>query len=129
MRLLLDTNITIPLLRSRSADLDRAVRDAITAADSTVQVSVASLWEIAIKTRVKKLVLDIALPALPDLVEGWGFHLLPIDQRHALAELDIDTPTRDPFDRLLLAQCQVEGLRLVTTDRALNRHPLAWRPA
>ncbi|MGF1549428.1 MAG: hypothetical protein ACFBQW_02680 [Sphingomonadaceae bacterium] len=37
--------------------------------------------------------------------------------------------TRDPFDRLLLAICQVERLRLLTTDQRLADHPLAWRPA
>jgi PIN domain nuclease of toxin-antitoxin system len=127
MRLLLDTNIVIPLLQSRLAQLDPSLRNAIAATDSTVQVSVASLWEIAVKTRVGKLSLDVALPALPELVEGWGFQLLVIDQRHVLADLDVDVPTRDPFDRLLLAQCQVEGLRLATVDRLLRSHPLAWR--
>ncbi len=127
MNLLLDTNIVIPMFQSRSEQLDKAVQDAIVAADSTVQVSVASLWEIAIKSRVGKLTLDIALPVLPELVEGWGFQLLAIDQRHVLAELEFDVRTRDPFDRLLLAQCQIESLRLVTTDRTLREHPLAWR--
>ena len=42
-------------------------------------------------------------------------------------ELDPEPPTRDPFDRLLLAQCAVDNLRLVTVDRALAGHPLAWR--
>lgn len=53
--------------------------------------------------------------------------LLMIDQRHLLAEVFPDPDTRDPFDRLLLAQCTVEDMRLLTLDRALARHPLAWR--
>jgi PIN domain nuclease of toxin-antitoxin system len=53
--------------------------------------------------------------------------LLIIDHRHVLAELDPEPATRDPFDRLLLAQCEVEGMRLVTVDTALSVHPLAWR--
>jgi PIN domain nuclease of toxin-antitoxin system len=52
---------------------------------------------------------------------------LNVDHRHAVEALEELPPTRDPFDRLLLAQCQVEGMRLVTLDRALARHPLAWR--
>ncbi len=58
-----------------------------------------------------------------------GISLLDIDHHHVLAELDPEPATRDPFDRLLLAQCQVEGMQLVTIDRALAGHPLAWRDA
>jgi PIN domain nuclease of toxin-antitoxin system len=129
MRILLDTNIVIPLMQARAAKLDAAVRDAILASDVPAQVSVASLWEIAIKSRVGKLSLDVALEDLPSLVRNWGFSMLAINHEHALADLHVETATRDPFDRILLAQCQVDGLRLVTADRALNRHPLAWQPA
>ena len=44
-----------------------------------------------------------------------------------LADLKPEPQTRDPFDRLLLAQCAVEGLRLVTRDRALAKHRLSWK--
>jgi PIN domain nuclease of toxin-antitoxin system len=53
--------------------------------------------------------------------------LLAVDHRHAVRWVDPEPPTRDPFDRLLLAQCAVEDMRLITLDRALARHPLAWR--
>ncbi len=92
-------------------------------------VSAASLWEIAIKVRLAKLSLGGNLADLPDLLNSLGVPVLPIDDRHALASVTPEPPTRDPFDRMLLAQCQVEGLRLVTVDRALVDHPLAWRPA
>jgi PIN domain nuclease of toxin-antitoxin system len=55
--------------------------------------------------------------------------LLTIDERHVLAALDPEPVTCDPFDRLLLAQCGVEGMRHLTVDRALAAHPLAWRAA
>jgi PIN domain nuclease of toxin-antitoxin system len=129
MRILLDTNIVIPLFQARAAQLDVAVRDAILASEVPAQVSVASLWEIAIKNRVGKLSLGVALTALPSLVRNWGFSILAISHEHALVGLHVETSTRDPFDRMLLAQCQVEGLRLITTDQTLNAHPLAWRPA
>jgi PIN domain nuclease of toxin-antitoxin system len=45
--------------------------------------------------------------------------------RHALAVGRIDTPHADPFDRLLLAQCEIETLRLLTADRVLSRLPVA----
>ncbi len=50
---------------------------------------------------------------------------MAINEHHAIAEVLPEPATRDPFDRLLLAQCLVEGLRLVTVDRALVGHPLA----
>jgi PIN domain nuclease of toxin-antitoxin system len=69
----------------------------------------------------------IPLADLAGFLETIGTVLLPISRDHVLAEVDPAPETRDPFDRLLLAQCQVEGMRLVTRDRALAAHPLAWR--
>jgi PIN domain nuclease of toxin-antitoxin system len=51
--------------------------------------------------------------------------LLSINAQHVLTLVDPEPPTRDPFDRLLLAQCEMEGLRLVTIDCALVSHRLA----
>jgi PIN domain nuclease of toxin-antitoxin system len=55
--------------------------------------------------------------------------LLVIEASYVLSAVDPEPTTRDPFDRLLLAQCAVENLHLVTIDRHLTAHPLAWRPA
>jgi hypothetical protein len=63
----------------------------------------------------------------PELLDGLGVRIVAIDERHALAPVEPEPMTRDPFDRMLLAQCQVEGLRLLTIDRALVSHPLAAR--
>ena len=89
--------------------------------------SIASLWEIAIKTRLGKLDPMIPPTDLPGYYQTIGLALLPVDEHHVLAEVVPEPATRDPFDRLLLAQCQVEGLRLITADRALAGHPFAWR--
>jgi PIN domain nuclease of toxin-antitoxin system len=125
VRLLLDTNVLIPL--SRDSRLDRNVAKALESLDNQSFASVAALWEIAIKTRLGKLDPARPLQELPDHFESLGLGLLDIDHRHVLAELDPEPATRDPFDRLLLAQCQIEGMRLVTVDRVLAAHPLAWR--
>jgi PIN domain nuclease of toxin-antitoxin system len=91
--------------------------------------SAARLWETAIKTRQGTLHPGMLLADIPGFLESLGIALLPIDHRHALATVDPEPATRDPFDRLLLGQCAVEGMRLVTLDRALADHPLAWREA
>lgn len=124
MRLLLDTHIALTLLAEDEPGLPNEVA---ANANAMLFASVVSIWEIAIKFRLGKLRLDAPLPQLPDLLRQMGCTLLTIDEQHVLAELNPEPQTRDPFDRLLLAQCQVENLRLVTNDRALTAHPLAWR--
>jgi PIN domain nuclease of toxin-antitoxin system len=126
MRLLLDTQILIDLINQRSDRLGGRITMALSTPEFTFCVSVASLWEIAIKARLGKLGLNFGSDVLPELIEAIGFDLLPIFARHVLAQAEPEPPTRAPFDRLLLAQCAVEGLRLVTIDRALAIHPLAF---
>jgi len=125
MRLLLDTHIFLALIGSGSANLPKAVVALLEDGDAEPSLSAASLWEIAIKARLGKLRLTAELEALPNLLDRLGIRVIPIDERHALAAVNPEPMTRDPFDRMLLAQCQVEGLRLLAIDRALVSHPLA----
>lgn len=125
MRLLLDTNILIGFLERT---LDARLSEVVGNPENTVHVSVASLWEIAIKVRLGKLPFRTPLEHTPKAIEATGTLLLTIEAAHVIALVQPAPPTRDPFDRLLLAQCAVERMQLVTTDRALVSHPLAWRP-
>ena len=127
MRLLLDTNILIPIARRKTSQLKGNFRTAIHNGENHLFASVVSLWEIAIKFRIEKLDVTIEADDLPALLAEFGMGLLVIEAAHVLADLEVDVDTRDPFDRLLLAQCQVENLRLVTIDPRLLAHPLAWR--
>ena len=127
MRLLLDTSIVVPIARLVPERLSKVNRAAISDPNNVLFVSVVALWEIAIKTRLKKLETKIKPQDLPAHLIGLGMQLLVIEAAHVLADLQTDVGTRDPFDRLLAAQCEVESLRLVTTDPALLEHPLAWR--
>lgn len=129
MRLLLDTNILIALANRTLIGRAPRIATLVASPDSRSLVSAASLWEIAIKVRLGKLDVGVDLDELPGYVEAIGLGVLAIDGRHAVAALDPEPATRDPFDRLLLAQCAVEGLRLVTLDRALSIHPLVCRSA
>ncbi len=67
------------------------------------------------------------LDAMPGAVNDTGLTILGIDIPHVITAAEPEPETRDPFDRLLLAQCQVEGLQLVTIDRALVGHRLAFK--
>lgn len=127
MRLLLDTNIVVPLTRQELHKLQPRVLILLEMMDNEVFVSAASLWEIAIKVRLGKLDPRLPLREIPDYVTGLGFYLLGVSPRHAIEELTKVPETHDPFDQMLLAQCQTEDLRLVTSDTGLKDHPLAWR--
>lgn len=127
MTLLLDTNILIPIARRKTDALRPHIRSAVRHAGNALFASVVSLWEIAIKFRMDKLDVKIEAADLPDLLAEFGLSLIAIEAAHVLADLKVGVDTRDPFDRLLLAQCQVENLRLVTIDPKLLAHPLAWR--
>lgn len=116
MRLLLDTQIAIWWLVA-SARLRRATRDWIAA--SPCIVSVASIWEVAIKHRLGKL--PIASQRFRDEMEAAGATILPISDAHAIASGELPPGHDDPFDRLLVATAQVEHLVLATADQAIVR--------
>lgn len=128
MRCLLDTHIIVSMLQNDLALRFPGPARVVQAANLFGYVSVASVWEIALKSRLGKLLPLADLDAVPKTLEAIGLSILPVKLPHVLHTLDPEPPTRDPFDRLLLAQCHVEGLKLVTVDRALVDHPLAFRP-
>lgn len=124
-RLLLDTHIVLAV-SARERFVKHFDLGSIFSTHETL-VSVASLWEIAIKQRIGKLRPAISAEQLPRFLDEAAIALLDITRLHAVASVDPEPATRDPFDRMLLAQCQVEGLQLVTFDEALVSHPLAFR--
>ena len=100
--------------------LSSRARRAIAAAP-TVWVSAASIWEIAIKLGLGKLKLDDAdADRLAGLAEACGFSSLAVTHAHAAAVRLLPTHHADPFDRMLVAQAQLEGLRIVTADEQLD---------
>jgi PIN domain nuclease of toxin-antitoxin system len=125
VRLLLDTHVVLGILNDRTADLPGSTRALLADPVSEFYVSAASLWEIAIKSKLGKLQLRVELVELPEILASGGIELISINERHVLATANPEPATRDPFDRLLLAQCSVEDLRLVTVDRALVSHAFA----
>jgi PIN domain nuclease of toxin-antitoxin system len=127
MRLLLDTHVLLALIERGTASLPTSVEALLQDPNNEHHLSAASLWEIAIKWRLGKLKLTPGLNSLPELLDGLGIKIVAINEHHALAAVEPEPMTRDPFDRMLLAQCQVENLKLVTVDRALLNHPLVLK--
>lgn len=113
MNLLLDTHILLWWLAD-DPQLPRAAAEAIQVPDNTVLVSAATAWEIAIKSAAGRLE---APDDLLDALEVNDFETLPITAAHALAAGRLPAHHADPFDRMLVAQAQAEGLTIVTVDR------------
>jgi PIN domain nuclease of toxin-antitoxin system len=126
--ILLDTHMALALTGQTRLDLPGAILHTLLEGNSNY-VSAASLWEIAIKCRKGKLRLTYPLSKLVGVLESYGCSSIPISPEDSVADAEPSPLTRDPFDRLLLAQCRVRNWRLLTIDRALAGHPLAWRPA
>lgn len=120
MRALLDTHVVLWWLSDEPA-LSSPARKFIAATENSVIVSAASAWEIATKVRLGKL------PSAADLaadfvvfLEREGFEFLPISPDHAIRAGLLPGPHKDPFDRMLIAQCQAEGLPIISNDRAFD---------
>lgn len=127
MRVLLDTHMVIAIAQKTLTERFPRVEQLLSDGAASGFVSVASLWEIAIKTRLGKLQPGLPLETIPVYLRETGLAILPVDVPHVITAADPEPETRDPFDRLLLAQCKVEGLQLATVDRLLVEHPLALR--
>jgi PIN domain nuclease of toxin-antitoxin system len=125
VKLLLDTHALLwwffddPRLSVRA-------RTAIADTANEVLVSAASAWEIAVKFHLGKLPeCSEAVERFEELVATDGFTPLPITARHALRAGTYPSTHRDPFDRMLAAQSELEGATLVTLDPALAAFPCA----
>ena len=118
MSLLLDTHTLLWWLAADPTLSDEA-RSAIGSDDSVVLVSAASVWEIAIKKGIGKLDAPDDLEAQ---LERHQFDLLPITAKHALLAGGLAHHHEDPFDRMLIAQAQIEGLRIVTRDPRIGQY-------
>lgn len=118
MRLLLDTHIFLWAVTD-SRKLKAAARRQMLAADE-IYVSAASIWEIAIKSRLGKIVGDAE--QLAQAIGESGFIELPVSARHAARVAQLPLHHHDPFDRLLVAQSLSEPLFLLTADGALARY-------
>ncbi len=120
MRLLLDTHVFL-WWRENSPSLQADARRAITEAE-IVFVSAASAWEAAIKVALGKL--HIPGP-FEQGVEDSQFSELPVHFRHTAAVAHLPRHHSDPFDRMLIAQAQAEGLMIVTHNRHFERYPVS----
>ncbi|MGB8842400.1 MAG: type II toxin-antitoxin system VapC family toxin [Aliidongia sp.] len=113
MKLLLDTHIFIWAC-AEPEKLSHAERDAIAQPGHDVLVSSVTAWEIAIKRALGRI--GFAVERFEEFAVSMGIEPLPITTRHAIVAGGLPRHHDDPFDRMLIAQAQLEGATLMTSD-------------
>ena len=126
MRLLLDTHLLLWAAAS-SKRLPREARELMENESNDVYYSAASIWEIAIKSSLRRKDFRIDLPLLLATLPEMGLVELPITAAHAAGVTGLPPIHRDPFDRLLIAQSITEPLTLLTNDALLERYRVGAR--
>jgi PIN domain nuclease of toxin-antitoxin system len=124
VRLLLDTHVFLWWIAD-APQLPLYVRGLIADGRNELFFSAASCWEIAIKAKLGK----ISLPVGPDLfivdqMTVNAVQSLPVTAAHALHVFHLPGHHRDPFDRILVAQSQLEGLPIVTSDPFISKYKI-----
>ena len=123
MDLLLDTNAFLWFCED-NPKLSPIGKQYIENPNNASFISMASLWEIAIKLSLGKLKLKIPFEKFVELVEDNGFKILSITFEHALNVSKLEFHHRDPFDRLLISQGIVEDIPIITADTAFDKYKI-----
>jgi PIN domain nuclease of toxin-antitoxin system len=125
VNLLLDTHTFLWFIAGDSS-LSQAARSAIENEGNDLYMSVASLWEIAIKVSIDKLTLSESFEDLiPEQLAENGIELLDISVEHTALIASMPFHHRDPFDRLIAAQAKVEQMMLVSADDAFDAYEVS----
>ena len=128
MKILLDTQIAI-WWNTDSSKLNTESKEIIS--DSSIEklFSFASIWEMAIKVKIGKLVIQPDLHTFVDKkIRENGINLLPIDEYAIYTTLTLELHHQDPFDRLIIAQAVVENIPVITADTLWRKYPIHILP-
>lgn len=118
MRILLDTHVLLWAV-AQSSHLPADARGLLEDADNLLYCSTASLWEIAIKTTLRRPDFEVSLPDLRRALTEMDIEELPVLGAHTEQLLKLPPIHKDPFDRMLVAQSMAEPLVLLSNDSVL----------
>lgn len=121
MNLLIDTHALIWFAEG-DGKLSATAQSALESSDNSLWISAASIWEMAIKISIGKLTVSGGLGGFRKLAEEEGIQLLDITGIHAERVAELPFHHRDPFDRLLVAQAEMEQMSLVSQDETLDAY-------
>ena len=122
MQVLLDTHLLLWAVGDPDR-LDPALVQLLEDPMNTPVFSVVSLWEVVIKSALDRPDFRVEPSLLRQVLVEAGWRELVVEARHMLAVAQLPALHRDPFDRLLLAQAQADGLLLITADQQLAQYP------
>ncbi|RJQ18400.1 MAG: type II toxin-antitoxin system VapC family toxin [Nitrospiraceae bacterium] len=126
MKALIDTHVFLWWLAD-DPQLPQNIRDIIADGNNELYFSAASCWEIAIKAQLGKIILpdkaDVFISAQLSLN---GIRSLPIQSSHALHVFKLPALHRDPFDRMLVSQAQLENMPIITSDSLIALYQVEY---
>lgn len=115
MKILLDTHTLIWFLDGNKK-ISQTARNHIEKSENVSFVSIASIWEMAIKISLGKLQMSVDFEKLSELIVGNGFQILPIRFEHTLEVSRLPFHHRDPFDRIIISQGIVDKMPVISAD-------------
>ncbi len=121
MNLLLDTHVALWAITD-SPKLPKKAREMIESPKSSVWISAATVWEIAIKHSLGRGDMPVSSQDALRYFRESGYRFLPVEPEHAAAVEDLQPHHGDPFDRILVAQAITEPMRLITHDPMVARY-------
>lgn len=130
MNLLIDTHIFLWFVFAATS-LNTYARSLVEDEANTKFLSMASVWEMAIKHSIAKLPLTLPFPLfMKRELESSGFLLLPVEFEHLTQVASLPLHHRDPFDRLIIAQSMAENMPVVSADSAFDAYGVSrlWQP-
>ena len=121
MNILLDTHAVIWFFEEDKR-LPKSSIEAIYNLNNMIYVSVASLWEVAIKLSVDKLTFDDGFDGFLETVHKNEFALMEVEPEHIRATMNLPHIHRDPFDRMLIAQAMIDDMAIMTADANIVKY-------
>ncbi len=121
MQYLIDTHVFIWFIEN-SQKLPKSIKDLIEDERSDIFISIASIWEISIKTSIEKLPLNRRFEELIDVLNDNLIEILPIKFAHTVENNQLPFHHRDPFDRIIISQSIVENINFISADAVFDNY-------
>lgn len=123
MKYLIDTHILLWFMNGDS-QLSGTLREIIANKNNLCFVSIASIWEIAVKCNIGKLQLNKGFNEIGGFLRQNDINILPVELAHLETHLLLELFHRDPFDRLIISQAISENMTILTVDEQFKKYPV-----
>ncbi len=124
MNILFDTHVLLWIAFDKQDKFSKRTLSILNDSNNNFYVSIATIWEIAIKSALKKPDFDVDVNKIVSKLETFGFNILPISIHHVVKVADLPLIHNDPFDRLLIVQAKQENFKLLTVDEKILKYQL-----